>query len=505
MLYIIAGIVGIIVGFAGANFLARARLQSAQRKAKEILENALREAEAKKREAYLEAREEVLKEKVEIEKEVRQRRKELEEMERRLVQKEENLEKKLEFLDKKEREILAKEKMLAKKEEKLEELSAKYIKELEKVSKMSVQEARQELMRMVESEARSEAARLAQRIEDEARQKAERRAKEIIATAIQRLAPEQVAELTVSVVHLPSDDMKGRIIGREGRNIRAFEAVTGVDLIIDDTPEAVVLSCFDPMRREIARIALERLVADGRIHPARIEEVVEKVRAEIEESAREEGEKIATEMGIVDIHPELLTLLGKLKYRMSYGQNVLVHSKEVAHLAGMMACELGLDENLAKRGGLLHDIGKAVQEEEGAHAMVGAQIAKRFHESAEVVNIIASHHEDEEPLTPEAVLVQAADALSAARPGARKETVQAYLKRLQKLEEIASSFEGVDKAYAIQAGREVRIIVIPELISDEDAQVLAREIAKRIEQELTYPGQIKVTVIRETRAYAYAR
>jgi len=474
--------------------------------AKTVIEEAKKQAEAKKREAILEAKDEGYKLRQEAEREVKERRAEIVRLERRLVQKEETLDKKLEQLERRDDQLTRKEADLTKQKERAEELVEKQQSELERVAGLTHVEARTLLLSNIEHEVRHEASLMIKGIENEAREEADKRAREIITVAIQRCAADHSAETTVSVVELPNDEMKGRIIGREGRNIRALETLTGIDLIIDDTPEAVILSGFDPVRREVARIALERLIADGRIHPARIEEVVEKAQKEVEQRIREEGERAVFEAGIHSLNGELVKVLGRLRYRTSYGQNVLKHSLEVAHLAGAMAAELGVDVHVAKRAGLLHDIGKALDHGvEGPHVTIGAELAKKYREHPAVVHAIAAHHGDVEPLSIEAVLVAAADAISAARPGARRENLENYIKRLQKLEEIGSSVDGVDKVYAIQAGREIRIVVKPERIDDLAAVRVARDISKRIENELEYPGQIKVTVIRETRAVELAK
>ncbi|MDK2930136.1 MAG: ribonucrease [Bacillota bacterium] len=498
--------VGAALGYVARKTLAEAKIESAELAAKRIVEEAEKEAEAAKREILLEAKEEAHRLRNEIEQEERTRRAELQRTERRLLQKEESLDRKLEALERKEESITRKERELEAAKEELARLHAEQRAELQRISGLSSEEAKALLLKDIENEIRHEAAVMIRDIEAQAKEEADRRAREIVAAAIQRCAADHVAETSVSVVSLPNDEMKGRIIGREGRNIRALETLTGIDLIIDDTPEAVILSGFDPVRREIAKVALEKLISDGRIHPARIEEMVEKAQKEVEAIIKEEGESAAIEAGVHGLHPELIRLLGRLKFRSSFGQNVLKHSLEVAHLAAGMAAELGANIAVAKRAGLLHDIGKAVDHEvEGPHVQIGVDLARKYRESPEVIHAIATHHGDEEPKTIEAVLVQAADAISAARPGARRETLEAYIKRLTKLEEVADSFDGVEKAYAIQAGREIRIMVKPEKIDDLAAVRLARDIVKKIEEELEYPGQIKVTVIRETRVVDYAK
>ncbi|MGQ9779093.1 MAG: ribonuclease Y [Bacillota bacterium] len=505
-LYALLLLAGGILAYAIMRLIGVVELHSARERARELLEEAKREVEAKKREALLEAKEEALRVKNELEKEIRERRNETLRMERRLLQKEEFLDRKMEQLEKKEENLTKKEAECDRLKAELQELQVKQRRELERISGISSEEARKILLAEVEKEMSAEIAQRIKEMEARAKEECDRRAREILSLAIQRCAGDHVAEATVSVVALPNDEMKGRIIGREGRNIRALETLTGIDLIIDDTPEAVILSGFDPVRREVARLALEKLIADGRIHPARIEEMVEKAQKEVENIIREEGERAAIETGVHGLHPELIRLLGRLKFRTSYGQNVLKHSIEVAHLAGIIAAEIGADVALAKRAGLLHDIGKALDHEvEGPHVTIGAEVARKYKESPLVVQAIAAHHGDVEPGSVEAVLVQAADAVSAARPGARRETLENYLKRLQKLESIADSIDGVEKAYAVQAGREIRIMVRPEKVDDANAVRIAREVVKKIENELEYPGQIKVTVIRETRAVDYAK
>lgn len=506
-------IVGVVCGtgcwFGGYWYrrnIAEAKVAKAEDAVKQMIDAAQKRAETIKKETILEAKEEVYKLKSENERENRERRNEIQRSERRLLQKEELLDKKIEAIEQREENAVKKQKEIEASEAEINELKAKQLKELETISGMSMDEAKDILLESVEHDARHEAALMLREIEQKTKEEADKRARNIVSLAIQRCAADHVAETTVSVVALPNDEMKGRIIGRDGRNIRTLETATGVDLIIDDTPEAVILSGFDPVRREVARIALEKLIMDGRIHPGRIEEMVEKARKEVDVQIREAGEQAIFECGIHGLHHELVKLLGRLKYRTSYGQNVLKHSIEVSHLAGIMAAEIGANVTLAKRAGLLHDIGKAIDHEvEGPHVQIGADVAKKYRENNQVINAIMAHHGDVEPATVEAVLVQAADAISAARPGARRETLENYIKRLEKLEEIANSFEGVDKSFAIQAGREIRIIVKPENVNDADTIIMAKEIVKRIETELEYPGQIKVNVIRETRAVEFAK
>ncbi|MCL0106576.1 ribonuclease Y [Peptococcaceae bacterium] len=503
---VVALLLGFAVGYFLRKHLAEAKIASAEAEAKKIIKTAVEQAEAKKREAILEAKEEVLRFRNEAEREYKERRNELQKIERRLLQKEENLDRKIEMNEKREESLCLKEQEIEKLKLETEEVLNQQKAELERISGMTSEEAKQTLIESIKQEVQSDAALLVKEIEQKAKEEGERRARDIITLAIQRCAADHVADVTVAVVPLPNDDMKGRIIGREGRNIRSFETFTGVDLIIDDTPEAVLVSSFDPIRREVARIALEKLIIDGRIHPGRIEEMVEKARKEVDIQIREAGEQATFETGVHGLHPELIKLLGKLKFRASYGQNVLKHSIEVSHLAGLMASELGIDNKAAKRAGLLHDVGKAVDHEvEGSHVAIGVDLCKKYNESPEVIHAVAAHHGDEEPKTIEAVLVQAADAISAARPGARREMLESYIRRLQKLEEIANSFERVEKAFAIQAGREVRIMVKPEQVDDLGAVKIAREITKKIEEGLEYPGQIKVVIIRETRAVDYAK
>lgn len=503
---VVVAIVAFLIGYFIRKKIAEAKISSAEEATKKILEDAYKEADSKKREAILEAKEDILKMRNESEKEVKEHRNEVTKMEQRLLHKEENLDKKTDNLEKRETKLTKREQELESKLENVEELHRQQQEELERISGLSIDEAKNILLQGVEEDVKYEAALMIKDIKTEAKETADKEAREIVAQAIQRVAADHAAETTVSVVALPNDEMKGRIIGREGRNIRTLETMTGIDLIIDDTPEAVLISGFDPVRREVARIALEKLIQDGRIHPARIEEMVEKAQKEVDQRIKEEGEHATFSVGVHGIHPELIKLFGRLRFRTSYGQNVLNHSVEVSHLAGVMAAELGVDVPLAKRSGLLHDLGKAVDHEmEGQHSALGADLAKKYGESKLVVNAIAAHHGDVDPISVEAVLVQAADAISAARPGARRETLETYIKRLEKLEEITESFEGVERSYAIQAGREVRIMVKPDKVDDVMSYALARDIVKRITDEMEYPGQIKVVVIRETRAVDYAK
>jgi ribonucrease Y len=506
-------IVGAVVGFFVCKSIAEAKIAGAKSSAEQIIDEGTREAEALKKEALLEAKDEIHQLRTEAEQDIRDRRAELQKQENRLMQKEENLDRKDESLDKREALLEKKDDSLTVKQQHIEEMESKVEEvvraqqtELERISSLTREDARAIILDRVENELSHDIAIMVKETENRAKEDADKKAKEILSLAIQRCAADHVAETTVSVVNLPNDEMKGRIIGREGRNIRTLETLTGIDLIIDDTPEAVILSGFDPIRRETARIALDKLVQDGRIHPARIEEMVEKSRREVDEYIREVGEQTTFEVGVHGLHPDLMKILGRLKFRTSYGQNVLKHSMEVAYLSGLMAAELGEDETLAKRAGLLHDIGKAIDHEvEGSHVEIGVELATKYKEHPVVINAIASHHGDTEPTSIIAVLVAAADALSAARPGARSETLENYIRRLEKLEEISESYEGVEKSFAIQAGREVRIMVKPDTIGDLEAHRLARDIRKRIEDELDYPGHIKVTVIRETRAVEYAK
>ena len=510
LIIVLAAAVGIIIGcaigFAYRKKVAEREIGSAEAEATRLINEAIRNGENRKKEMLLEAKDEIHKSRTDLEKEVKDRRAELTKQERRLEQKEATLDKKTEAFERKEEELSRRLADAAKTQEAAEEAHKQQLTTLEKISGLTQEEAKQFLLRSVEEDVRHDAAMKIKEIEQQLKDEAEEKAREIIATAIQRCAADHAAETTVSVVPLPNDEMKGRIIGREGRNIRTLETVTGVDLIIDDTPEAITVSSFDPVRREIARLALEKLIADGRIHPTRIEDMVEKARKEVDRTIREEGERACYETGVHNLNPELIKILGRQKYRTSYGQNVLNHSIEVAHIAGLMAAELGVDVALAKRAGLLHDLGKSIDHEvEGSHVQLGADLARKFKENPVVINAIEAHHGDVEPKTVIAVLVQAADAVSAARPGARRENVENYIRRLEKLEELTGSYPGVDKAYAIQAGREVRIMVKPEVVTEDNMILLARDIAKKIESELEYPGQIKVNVIRETKAGEFAK
>ena len=510
---IVTCIIGVVFGYLYRKSYTEKKIDRTEEYARRLYDDAVRKAEDYKKEKVLEAKEEILKakaendrERAENEREIRERRNEIQKNERRLIQREETLEKKADNLETREENLNKKVADLAKQEEEIAELKNRQLSELERIASLTRDEAKQLVIEKVQRDAYHDAAAMVRDIESQAKEDGEKKARNIIALAIQKCAADHVAESTVSVINLPNDDMKGRIIGREGRNIRALETATGVDLIIDDTPEAVIVSAFDPVRREIARVAVEKLIMDGRIHPARIEEMVEKARKEVENQIREAGENAIFETNQHGIHNELVKLLGRLRFRTSYGQNVLKHSIEVSHLAGLMAAELGADVALAKRAGLLHDIGKAVDHEsEGTHVTLGAELARKYHENADVVHCIMAHHNDVEPQTVEAVLVQAADAISAARPGARRESLENYIKRLEKLEEIANSFSGVEKSYAIQSGREVRIMVKPEDVTDDGIKVMAKEIAKRIEEQMEYPGQIRVNVIRETRSTEYAK
>jgi len=502
----IAGIVCFFLGSQHRRKTAEYTIGSAEEEAKRIINDAINKAETKKKEAILEGKDEIHRQRTEAEHELNDRRKEVQRQERRIQQKEESLDKKMESLEAKEEALSDKNKQAENRLAEVESLKKGQADTLERISGFTKDQAKDYLLSNLDNELTHEKAVKLMEYEQQTREEAESTAREIISTAIQRCAADHVAEATISVVPLPNDEMKGRIIGREGRNIRAIETMTGVDLIIDDTPEAITLSCFEPVRREVARIAMEHLIADGRIHPARIEETIEKARREVDATIKQEGERAVLEAGVTGIHPELVKLLGRLKYRTSYGQNVLSHSLEVSYLAGMMACELGIDPTVARRAGLLHDIGKALDHEiEGSHVDIGVEVARKYKESDAVIHAIQAHHNDVEPKTISACLVQAADAISAARPGARRENVENYIKRLEKLEEVASSFEGVESSYAIQAGREIRIMVKPEAISDDEMVLLAKKICKKIESDLEYPGQIKVNIIRESRAVEYAK
>ena len=505
----LALIVGIISHFATVSSLrknAESKIGNAEAKAREIIDDAVKTAETKKKEALLEVKEESIKTKDDLEKETKERRAELQRYEKRVLAKEEAVEKRSDALEHRESKLSSKEEQLRQRETRVEELSQKRVQELERISGLTSEQAKEYLLKTVEEDVKHDTAKMIRELESQAKEEADKKAKEYVVNAIQRCAADHVAETTISVVQLPSDEMKGRIIGREGRNIRTLETLTGVELIIDDTPEAVVLSGFDPIRREVARIALERLIVDGRIHPARIEEMVEKAQKEVDTMIREEGEAAMLEVGVTGIHPELVRLLGRMKFRTSYGQNALKHSIEVAQLAGLLAGEIGIDVRMAKRAGLLHDIGKSIDHDvEGSHIQIGVDLCRKYKESATVINAVEAHHGDVEPQTLVACVVQAADTISAARPGARRETIETYTNRLKQLEDITNQFKGVEKSFAIQAGREIRVMVVPDQVSDDDMVLLARDIAKQIEFELEYPGQIKVNVIRESRATDYAK
>ena len=504
--FLITAVVFTFVGIFVRKKIAESKLNSAENEAKQILDRARIEAENNKKEEIFKAKEEILSARKDLDDEIRERRGEVQQQERRLIQKEENLERKLEIIDKKEKDLAKKEENLEVQKEELKQVTNRQMSELQRISGLSAEDAKKQLLTEIEKTMTAEKASLVREMESKAKEEATKNAREIVSYAIQKCAADHTSETTVSIVSLPNDDMKGRIIGREGRNIKALETLTGIDLIIDDTPEAVVISGFDPLRREVAKIALEKLIEDGRIHPAKIEEMVEKAKEEVENTIKEEGERAVLETGVVGLHPDLVKLIGKLKYRTSYGQNVLNHSIEVSNLARIMAEELGLDPKLARRAGLLHDIGKALDHDmEGTHVEIGVEILKKYKENDKVINAVQAHHGDVEPQTIEAVLVQAADAISASRPGARRETLETYIKRLEALENIADSFDGVEKSFAIQAGREIRIIVKPEKISDDQMVLMARDIAKKVEDEMEYPGQIKVNVVRETRVVDYAK
>lgn len=506
IILIVAVVVTWILALTYRKNIVEKKNSDAEDRAREIIDEAVKNAEAKKKEILLEAKEESIKTKNDLDKEIKDRRNEVQRMEKRVISREENLDRKSEAIEKKEANLASREQDLEKQKANVEELEAKRLQELERISGLTSEQAKEYLLKTVEDEVKHETAVLVKELETRAKEEASKKAKEYVVTAIQKCAVDHVAETTISLVQLPNDEMKGRIIGREGRNIRTLETMTGVDLIIDDTPEAVILSSFDPVRREVARIALEKLIVDGRIHPARIEEMVEKAQKEVEQMMREEGENTTLEVGVQGIHPELVRLLGKMKFRTSYGQNALKHSMEVAQLCGLLAAEIGVDVRLAKRAGLLHDIGKSVDHEmEGSHIQIGVDLCRKYKESALVINAVEAHHGDVEPESLIACIVQAADTISAARPGARRETLETYTTRLKKLEDIANGFKGVDKTFAIQAGREIRIMVVPEQINDADMILMAREISKQIESELEYPGQIKVNLIRESRVTDYAK
>ena len=506
VLIIVSAVISHFVTVSNLKKNAESKIGNAENKAREIIDDAVKTAEAKKKESLLEIKEESIKNKNELERESKERRSELQRYEKRVLSKEEALDKRSEAIEKREASFTAKEEQLKQREKKVDELSQQRVQELERISGLTSEQAKEYLLKTVEEDVKHDTAKMIKEMEAQAKEEADKKAKECVVTAIQRCAADHVAETTISVVQLPNDEMKGRIIGREGRNIRTLETLTGVELIIDDTPEAVVLSGFDPIRREVARIALEKLIVDGRIHPARIEEMVEKAQKEVDSMIREEGESAALEVGVHGIHPELIKLLGRMKFRTSYGQNALKHSIEVAQLSGLLAGEIGLDVRVAKRAGLLHDIGKSIDHDvEGSHIQIGVDLCRKYKESATVINAVEAHHGDVEPESLIACVVQAADTISAARPGARRETLETYTNRLKQLEDIANQFKGVEKSFAIQSGREIRIMVVPEQVSDADMVLLARDIAKQVEFELEYPGQIKVNVIRESRVTDYAK
>ena len=505
-IFLVSAIVFLFVGYTLRKKTAESRIESAEREARRILENANKEAENAKKEEIVKAKEEIIKSRNELEEEIRERRSDVQQQEKRLIKKEENLDQKIYKVEQKEKQLEQKEDDLERSQVEVQKMKDSQLDELEKIARMSIDEAKNVLLTRLDENLTSEKAERIRKMEDSIKEKSEDTAKNIITYAIQKCAADHTAESTVSIVALPNDDMKGRIIGREGRNIKALENLTGVDFIIDDTPESVVISGFDPLRREVAKVALQKLLDDGRIHPTKIEEMVEKAKEEVAKLIKDEGERASMEAGVMNLHPDIINLLGKLKFRTSYGQNVLMHSIEVSNLARIMADELGLDTKLAARAGLLHDIGKSLDHDmEGTHVEIGVEVLKKYKENAKVINAVQAHHGDVEPETPEAYLIQAADAISASRPGARRETLEAYIKRLEQLEGIANSFEGVEKSYAIQAGREIRIIVEPEKISDDKMVIMARDIAKKVEEEMEYPGQIKINVVREKRVIDYAK
>ncbi len=505
-IFLVSAVVFLFVGYITRKKIAESKIKSAEIEAKRILEDANKEAENAKKEEIVKAKEEIINARNELEDEIRERRSDVQQQEKRLIQKEENLEKKIYSVEQQEKQLAKKEESIEEERQEVQKLKDSELDELERIARLTEEEAKAQLLAKLDDTLVAEKAERIKNIEEQIKEKAEETAKNVITYSIQKCAADHTSEATVSIVALPNDDMKGRIIGREGRNIKALETLTGVDFIIDDTPEAVVISGFDPLRREVARIALEKLINDGRIHPSKIEEMVEKAKEELAKTIKEEGERAAMEAGVINLHPDIINLLGKLKYRTSYGQNVLMHSIEVSNVARIMADELGLDVKLARRAGLLHDIGKALDHDmEGTHVEIGVDILKKYKEDPKVINAVQAHHGDVEPQTPEAYLIQAADAISASRPGARRETLDAYIKRLEQLESIADSFEGVEKSYAIQAGREIRIIIKPEKVSDDEMTLIARKVAEKIETEMEYPGQIKVNLIREKRVVDYAK